>query len=159
MLAMAGVQAASVDWKVSGSSAEKGYTAYAILGAVAETSWESVDAVATAAISSAVFSGSRTISAGATAASPDLTKDNANMYFVIVSADGTKWAATAVKNMASMVYDPANQETSAGTGSFVGTNLSYSEFGGGSGGDVPEPTSGLLLLVGGAMLALRRKQK
>ena len=31
--------------------------------------------------------------------------------------------------------------------------------GGGSGGDVPEPTSGLLLLVGGAMLALRRKQK
>ena len=30
---------------------------------------------------------------------------------------------------------------------------------GGGGGDVPEPTSGLLLLVGGAMLALRRKQK
>ena len=27
------------------------------------------------------------------------------------------------------------------------------------GGNVPEPTSGLLLLVGGAMLALRRKQK
>ena len=31
--------------------------------------------------------------------------------------------------------------------------------GGTSGGDAPEPTSGLLLLVGGAMLALRRKQK
>ncbi len=30
---------------------------------------------------------------------------------------------------------------------------------GGSSGGVPEPTSGLLLLVGGAMLALRRKQK
>lgn len=30
---------------------------------------------------------------------------------------------------------------------------------GGSGGGVPEPTSGLLLLVGGALLALRRKQK
>lgn len=29
----------------------------------------------------------------------------------------------------------------------------------GEGGGVPEPTSGLLLLVGGAMLALRRKQK
>ena len=28
-----------------------------------------------------------------------------------------------------------------------------------SGGDAPEPTSGLLLLIGGAMLALRRKQK
>ncbi len=29
----------------------------------------------------------------------------------------------------------------------------------GGSGDVPEPTSGLLLLMGGAMLALRRKQK
>ena len=32
----------------------------------------------------------------------------------------------------------------------------YKPFGG---SDVPEPTSGILLLVGGAMLALRRKQK
>ena len=31
--------------------------------------------------------------------------------------------------------------------------------GGGGQGGIPEPTSGLLLLVGGAMLALRRKQK
>ena len=38
---------------------------------------------------------------------------------------------------------------------FMATSGSYS---GGSSG-VPEPTSGLLLLVGGAMLALRRKQK
>ena len=30
---------------------------------------------------------------------------------------------------------------------------------GGGGETIPEPTSGLLLLVGGAMLALRRKQK
>ncbi len=31
--------------------------------------------------------------------------------------------------------------------------------GGGTTGDVPEPTSGLLLIVGGALLALRRRQK
>ena len=31
--------------------------------------------------------------------------------------------------------------------------------GSGGGGDIPEPTSGLLLLVGAGMLALRRKQK
>ena len=29
----------------------------------------------------------------------------------------------------------------------------------GGSGDIPEPTSGLLLLVGGAMLALRRRQR
>jgi len=38
---------------------------------------------------------------------------------------------------------------------FGATSESY----GGGSSDVPEPTSGLLLLVGGAMLALRRKQK
>ena len=43
------------------------------------------------------------------------------------------------------------------TSNFVADKASYPA-GGGSGG-VPEPTSGLLLVVGGAMLALRRKQK
>ena len=42
------------------------------------------------------------------------------------------------------------------TGNFVADKASYPA---GGGGDVPEPTSGLLLLVGGAMIALRRKQK
>ena len=36
---------------------------------------------------------------------------------------------------------------------------SWTEAGGGSQGDIPEPTSGLLLLVGAGMLALRRKRK
>ena len=39
----------------------------------------------------------------------------------------------------------------------VGTSMTQSVTT--SGGGVPEPTSGLLLLIGGAMLALRRKQK
>ena len=54
----------------------------------------------------------------------------------------------------------------AGTVAFAAGNVSsivndasnWKSFGGG-GGDVPDPTSGLLLLIGGAMLALRRKQK
>ena len=37
---------------------------------------------------------------------------------------------------------------------FAATSASY-----GGGGDIPEPTSGLLLLVGAGLLALRRKQK
>ena len=35
----------------------------------------------------------------------------------------------------------------------------WTELGGGSSGGTPEPTSGLLLLIGGSLLALRRKQK
>ena len=39
----------------------------------------------------------------------------------------------------------------------IGANMGGTVTGGGTGG-IPEPTSGLLLLVGGAMLALRRKR-
>ena len=46
-------------------------------------------------------------------------------------------ATLAFGNMTSATKDPSNW----------------------GGGDAPEPTSGLLLLIGGAMLALRRKQK
>ncbi len=45
-------------------------------------------------------------------------------------------------------------------GNISDDGYAWTTLGGGStGGDVPEPTSGLLLLVGGALLALRRKQK
>ena len=40
------------------------------------------------------------------------------------------------------------------TSNYVADKASYA-----GGGDIPEPTSGLLLLVGAGMLALRRKQK
>ena len=42
----------------------------------------------------------------------------------------------------------------------AGTWAEYTAAGGGGGGgtDVPEPTSGLLLVIGGAMLALRRRR-
>ncbi len=66
--------------------------------------------------------------------------------------------------MGTMVYDPQLQEASKGT--FKGVNSatilagSSKSFGNGGGSEpIPEPTSGLLLVVGGALLALRRRQK
>ena len=44
-------------------------------------------------------------------------------------------------------------------GGSLGGTPNGAQITGWSGGGVPEPTSGLLLLLGGAMLALRRKQK
>lgn len=52
--------------------------------------------------------------------------------------------------------DLFNNATSWGTTSYGGST-GWAKAGGG--GDIPEPTSGLLLLVGAGMLALRRKQK
>ena len=50
--------------------------------------------------------------------------------------------------------DNLNSTASWGTTSFGGST-GWAK----SGGDIPEPTSGLLLLVGAGMLALRRKRK
>ena len=59
-------------------------------------------------------------------------------------------------------YTTGVDEASGGTfASSQGSNPSsaWGPKSGGSSGDIPEPTSGLLLLVGAGMLALRRKQK
>ena len=58
-----------------------------------------------------------------------------------------------IANLAKTTYNAGTQKESA-TGLMTGIS-SWST----ASSDVPEPTSGLLLLVGGAMLALRRKQK
>lgn len=164
-LAAVGLQAASVTWSISGEKAMVGYTAYAVLGATVADSWDSIDALKESALDgTGTFSGSRSVSAIGTSAGAALTKDNANIYFVIVNSDQSEWAVTDVKDLGELVYDPANQESASGTASFSASGLSYKSFGGTPGpgptpGDTPEPTSGLLLLVGGAALALRRKQK
>ena len=59
-------------------------------------------------------------------------------------------------------YTTGVDEASAATFSNTQGDAPTSAWGpksGGSSGDIPEPTSGLLLLVGAGMLALRRKQK
>ncbi len=66
--------------------------------------------------------------------------DTVNTYYIA--------SVGAVPEVSSLGTTVSN----LGTGSWVQAN-------GGSSGGVPEPTSALLLLMGGAMLALRRKQK
>ena len=73
-------------------------------------------------------------------------------------ADATSFFTTGTKAFTTM-------EGANNTAINIGTQKTASQaawsgsVGGGDAPGVPEPTSGLLLLVGGAMLALRRKQK
>ena len=163
-LAFAG-QAMSLDWRYDAAKADVGKTVYVLLGATAQTEWESVDALSDAAVSSGAISKKGTkYNATGGITDDSITKSSANVYYVIVSADGTSFDVTSVSDMKGSVYDPNNQESTPGSNTSLSSAsiaVSGKSFGGGGGGggDIPEPTSGLLLLVGGAMLALRRKQK
>lgn len=160
-------QAAAVDWLYTAGDADVGKNVYAILGSTAKTSWESLEALQAAAFSginavgTVAKSGRTSFVATGLAKSAELTADNANLYFVIVDKAGETFDVTSVADFGAMVYDPDNQGTSPGQ--FKGLTSSSivssgNKFGGGDPSGVPEPTSGLLLLLGVAGLALRRKQ-
>ena len=68
------------------------------------------------------------------------------------SSDLANLTKTIGATTASMQFVAGNQST------YLNDTKNWKSFGPTSGG-VPEPTSGLLLLVGAGMLALRRKQK
>ena len=86
----------------------------------------------------------------------------ASMTYQMILSDGSKYLDAGT--VTGTVYDPtdpssvgtAMTKTLQGSTGYPQASALKSMTGG---GDVPEPTSGLLLLVGGAMLALRRKQK
>lgn len=155
-------QAAQVAWQLAGDSSMNGYSVYVLLGDTAKTDWASVDEVAAAALAGGtgtIAKNGRNYSVLGTVNDAAITKgDSVSLYYVIVNGD--QFATTAPYDASASVYDISAGDSPVNAISKSGTGLSYSGFTGGSGGgDVPEPTSGLLLLVGGAMLALRRKQK
>lgn len=84
-----------------------------------------------------------------------------SLMMVVLDSDLSAGATYKYDTMdvSSMLYTPP----ASAPGAFTASNAMFTQSGtmvkAGGGGDVPEPTSGLLLLVGGAMLALRRKQK
>ena len=157
VLAM-GVQAASVDWQVTGTAATVNYNVY-LLASIAD-SYESVADIANAAlISGTIEKNGRNYIAGGTAASEAITKDSMKeVYWVIVDGSGAPTSYNYVKTyMSAFVYDPNNQESSPGSfNSITAANMLAGSSG--SFGAVPEPTSGLLVLLGMAGLALKRKR-
>ena len=156
-MAVVSAKAASVDWKVTGTSSEVGYTVFLL--AAEPGTYASVSALAEASVGSATIAsmGRGQYGAQVTSANTAITSASmANAYLAIIkSADASEF--TYVKqDMSARVYDPANQEASSGTFStstatiLAGTTSSFQT--------VPEPTSGLLMLLGMAGLALRRKR-
>ena len=161
--------ASMVDWKYSGASADAGASIYLFVGATAPTSFESLDALKNASINTGKTvvdsvnprSGAHSYIGNGSAEYDWSAGDK--FYYVLVSSDNQTFYVdpAAATVAAGNIYEKGSSGTGTLDTSTSSTSHSYASFGGGSsgGGGVPEPTSGLLLLVGGAMLALRRKQK
>ena len=165
------MQAAQFEWSASNvrdgwnSGDNKiGGTAYLFLVGSEVTEASIASAISGAADSTALAStlsgkaiDTQSVSAGATGGvTADVTATApADLFFVVVSGDNVyQSSATRVDAIETLGY------TSLAFGSQKSASSAASAWKTvGGGGDVPEPTSGLLLLVGGAMLALRRKQK
>ena len=170
LAAVCSAKAAMVDWSVSATADDVGKTVYLLtsIGDFADSSALASAAVDSAAVASA---GRGKYSTPIKTAQGDAVTATANYYYAIIGADGNSFNYVAADGIGAKVYDPNAQETSKGTYNAVSYSAiaagTSKTFGGtptpppgpGPDGDVPEPTSGLLLLVGGAMLALRRKQK
>ena len=153
-----GVQAAAVDWQVTGTAATVNYNVY-LLASIAD-SYKSVTDIANAAlISGTIAQSGRSYYASGTAASEAITKDSMKeVYWVIVDGSGSPTSYNYVKtDMSAFVYDPDNQESSPGQFNSI-TAADMLAGSSGSFGAVPEPTSGMLVLLGMAGLALKRKR-
>ena len=158
-------QGASVFWSYSSAVNEKNAHIYMLVGSTLPTeisdfsTWIAEQTVVSDK-SVSYNTMSKKSSANLESTSDTITKDK-TYYFVMVDAAGENFKTIGTYAGTDIVYDTANQEsqiTTATSDAFAAA--SWKAFGGGSSGgeDVPEPTSGLLLALGGAMLALRRRR-
>ena len=164
-IAMIGIgQAAMVNWAIDlGKTDYANKTYYIFAGSDAATVEAALGAVdgttATTFSGMALATGALNAKAGKASGSLDVGTQT-SLYTLVL--DGTLEAGqtyiAGTMDISSLTYNPPNTPP----GTLTAQKTAFTQSGtmsAGGGGDVPEPTSGLLLLVGGAMLALRRKQK
>lgn len=156
------VNAASFNWKLETGATYSGMNVYALTGTSATdvlTACASTDSAtwATTFAGYTAYAASGTNArAGATGLSTGIAADD-NLVFVIVDgdvADGSKyWVVNDYAIPAANVFEPPS------TGTIANIKLStQGTAGSGTFTAVPEPTSGLLMLLGMAGLALRRRR-
>lgn len=153
-------KAASVDWNVTGSKDTEGYQVFFV--SAIDDAWTGVSDIASASAaigvggSGTIANKGRTYSANGTIYGDNVTAESAaGWYWVIVSgADATTYNYVAV-DLSTYVYAPPMPSPGTYNGLKATAILAGTQ---GTFAGVPEPTSGLLALLGFAGLALRRRR-
>jgi len=154
------VHAASINWQITGANASQvGYNVY-MVAAISDawTSGADVAADATAlgtGTSATIAKSGRVYNTPETGASGEKITSSASLYLVLVkSADAKDYTYISMGDISSAVYEPPASATT----SFSTTSAALLAGTSGNFAAVPEPTSGLLMLLGVAGLALRRRR-
>ena len=169
-------QAATVGWTLAGASnyANDKYQFF-VIGQNEVTSIATITALLDAGSDTSSYAfGSGTIAANGAAnvsptvaGQPTLDAGTYTAFFVVfdsaspVSGSANYAVVSGAANLTKTI-GASTATVSFGAGSaasILNDSSNWKSFGPASSGGVPEPTSGLLLLVGAGMLALRRKQK
>ncbi len=171
--------AASMDWAMTVASTAKGYqtmffdygdlaTVQGILDAGGASTYSSLQSYALQNASGAKSFATGSKSTSLTAQLFSGIAKGTDIFAVVFDTKSTSaivsdmtYGMSGKFSTASSIYDGNADPPEASPGAFtfnLASGLTAGTIGGGGTGDIPEPTSGLLLLVGGAMLALRRKR-
>ena len=147
--------AACMNWQVNGAAGTVDYSVFFLLTDNVADSYSSISDIAALNGGSGEIAKISARAYGASGLIDDASLvKGSKLSMIIVNADATKYAV--INNIdTTLVYDPNNQESSQGTFEVANdtiTGASYQAFA------VPEPTSGLLMLIGLAGLALRRRR-
>ena len=175
-----GVQAASIDWSVGlnswtlndGSKAAAGYTVYLINGSTAldtiaaaiNSTTGAFDSDQTWVYGSSTTTGSKGKVAELTTTTDKLTRGTDYDFSVLMidatAEGGPKYMVSAVATQTAYLSGTDEAMGVSFTASLLGANaLTYNATSAANGwAAVPEPTSGLLMLLGMAGLALRRRR-
>ena len=160
------VKGAYVNWQYGSDTTLNGYTVYAFDSANQATVLAALgafDADALDTINGLVLSSAAVKKGVAKGAGTDVGDATSLMLLAINGAfavdQAFKYDTLDISAYTYGAADPAPGNAVLSSFGNAGTIVAKGGGGGGGGtGDIPEPTSGLLLLVGGAMLALRRRR-
>ena len=172
LLAAVAVQAASITWGVSNNaftladgssySSRSGVTIYLIDAAYSDSIVEAIGAGAFSTSTDGVLASKATTNTKGYIAANEVTSsaltagETYNFAALIVDVIDGKPSYIMSATQGLQAYTAGVDEATTAT---FGSTAFASGTGWTEASGTPEPTSGLLLLLGGAMLALRRKQK